>query len=123
MVGIEALLGAAGQRLDPRLSQKARPEVREFLVQLGVEQVDGSAFFTNVLLPVLTQSEASEAEKLILATRPFKDLLGICDQDRKDNDGIAWHCHLTQDGGFWLPLAHPSARLSRWVEKLAQGFM
>lgn len=26
MVGIEALLGAAGQRLDPRLSQKARPE-------------------------------------------------------------------------------------------------
>ena len=71
--------------------------------------------------------EASEAEKLILATRPvwvqttavaakcswsklasiagficdscvrqFKDLLGICDQDRKDNDGIAWHCHCLQ---------------------------
>ncbi|CAK9043953.1 Protein NO VEIN (Protein EMBRYO DEFECTIVE 2597) [Durusdinium trenchii] len=95
MVGIEALLGAAGQRLDPRLSQKARPEVREFLVQLGVEQVDGSAFFTNVLLPVLTQSEASEAEKLILATRQFKDLLGICDQDRKDNDGIAMVGDLT----------------------------
>jgi len=55
MLGIEALLGA-GQRLDPRLTQTARPEVREFLLGLGVEQVDGLAFFTNVLLPVLTSS-------------------------------------------------------------------
>ncbi|CAK9043761.1 Protein NO VEIN (Protein EMBRYO DEFECTIVE 2597), partial [Durusdinium trenchii] len=99
MVGIEALLGAAGQRLDPRLSQKARPEVREFLVQLGVEQVDGSAFFTNVLLPVLTQSEASEAEKLILATRQFKDLLGICDQDRKDS---LIETLSASDAGWWV---------------------
>ncbi|CAK9103044.1 unnamed protein product [Durusdinium trenchii] len=99
MVGIEALLGAAGQRLDPRLSQKARPEVREFLVQLGVEQVDGSAFFANVLLPVLTQSEASEAEKLVLATRQFKHLLGICDQDRKDS---LIETLRASDAGWWV---------------------
>ena len=59
MLGIEALLGA-GQRLDPRLTRTARPEVREFLLGLGVEEVDGLAFFTNVLLPVLTSSPWAE---------------------------------------------------------------
>lgn len=99
MLGIEALLGA-GQRLDPRLTQTARPEVREFLLGLGVEQVDGLAFFTNVLLPVLTSSEAPEAEKLLLATRQFKDLLAICeDQEKKDS---LIETLRASDAGWWV---------------------
>ena len=41
-------------------------QVREFLRQLGVEQADGLAFFSNVLLPVLTQSDwpLQEAESV-----------------------------------------------------------
>ena len=47
---------------DPKhyLPNLPRCQVRKFLVDLGVEQVDGLAFFTNVLLPVLTQSSSAK---------------------------------------------------------------
>ncbi|CAE7038237.1 unnamed protein product [Symbiodinium sp. CCMP2592] len=80
LAGLEAVLGQ-GQRLDPRLGHIAQPKVKQLLSRLGVERVDGLAFFENVLLPVLARGEAPDAEQLLAVTRRFKQLVAICEDE------------------------------------------
>ncbi|OLP79848.1 hypothetical protein AK812_SmicGene39802 [Symbiodinium microadriaticum] len=80
LAGLEAVLGE-GQRLDPRLGHIAHPKVKQLLLKLGVERVDGLAFFDNVLLPVLAQGVAPDAEQLLAVTRRFKQLVAICEDE------------------------------------------
>lgn len=63
------LLPEPKQLVGSASNKNANLEVRDFLVRLGVEQIDGLAFFTNVLLPVLTQSHLVKT-KAINHTQP-----------------------------------------------------